>query len=279
MFTKALNPLLPSSLPDLNAVSKVIKCIVKDEILSRFQHLQKCEINAKSKGEIVTDADIQAEIRLSSALQSLLPGSTVVGEEGYEGNNSVMERFDGDTPVWIVDPLDGTRNFSEGNTCFCTIVAFCLKNETYLAWIYDPIHKNMFFAARGSGAWCNDRIIETANELKFSEMIGSIGKNRRDHLSSRHSKINSVMPKRLTRYRCLGMEYADLARGKLHFAEYNKLKPWDHAAGVLIMEEAGGYGAFIDTNRPYSPGPIINNRFVVTYRGEIWKKICNYLNI
>ena len=74
-------------------------------------------------------------------------------------------------------------------------------------------------------------------------------------------------------------EYADLARGKLHFAEYNILKPWDHAAGILIMEEAGGYGAFIDTNSPYTPGPIINNRFVATYRGEIWDIICKFLGV
>ena len=75
------------------------------------------------------------------------------------------------------------------------------------------------------------------------------------------------------------MEYVDLARGNLHFAEYNILKPWDHAAGILIMEEAGGYGAYVDTNRPYSPGPIINNRFLATYRGKIWKDIYDYLQV
>ena len=73
------------------------------------------------------------------------------------------------------------------------------------------------------------------------------------------------------------MEYVDLARGKLHFAEYNLLKPWDHAAGVLIMEEAGGYGAFVSPKRAYTPGPIINKRFVATYRDDIWNNICDYL--
>ena len=194
MFSKRLNQTLPASLPDQNAVSKVIQTIVTDEIISRFQHLQKYEISTKSRGEIVTDADIQTEIRLSSALRSLMPSSTVIGEEGYEENNSIIERFDGDAPVWVIDPLDGTRNFSKGKPCFCTIVAYCLKNTTYLAWIYDPIHHFMFFAAKGSGAWCNDRIIETEIEPEMSEMIGSIGKNRRDYLFKHHAKINSIMP-------------------------------------------------------------------------------------
>ena len=278
MIPKSLHQTLTTPLPDQIAVSNVIKTIVKEEIIDRFQRLQKYEITTKSRGEIVTDADIQTEIRLSSALRTLMPSSTIIGEEGYEENNSVIERFDGDSPVWVIDPLDGTRNFSEGKPCFCTIVAFCLNNTTYLAWIYDPINKLMYFAAKGSGAWCNDKIIETKFEPEISEMTGSIGKNRREYLFARHSKINSVMPKRLTRYRCCGMEYVDLARGRLHFAEYNLLKPWDHAAGILIMEEAGGYGAFIDTNQPYTPGPIINNRFVATHRAGNWNFICKFLS-
>ncbi len=265
------------SIPNLEVVSKIIITIAKDEILSRFKHLQKNEISEKGMGEIVTAADIQSEIRLAKELTSLMPESKVIGEEEYDQNKSIIERFDGDEPVWVLDPLDGTRNFSQGKPCFCIIVAYCLKNTTYLGWIYDPIKNNMFFAAKGNGAWCNDKMIETAITPKLSEMVGSIGKHRREHLSTYYSKINTELPKRLTRYRCLGMEYVDLARGKLHFAEYNLLKPWDHAAGVLLMEEAGGYGAFVSPKGPYNPGPIINKRFVATYRDDIWNNICNYL--
>ena len=267
------------SIPNLEAVSKIIITIAKDEILSRFKHLQQSEISEKGMGEIVTAADIQSEIRLAKELTSLIPESKVIGEEEYDQNKSIMERFDGDEPVWVLDPLDGTRNFSQGKPCFCTIVAYCIKNTTYLGWIYDPINNNMFFAAKGLGAWCNNKNIEKSIAPRLSEMVGSIGKFRQEHLSNYYSKLNAELPKRLTRYRCLGMEYVDLARGKLHFAEYNILKPWDHAAGILIMEEAGGYGAYVDTNRPYSPGPIINNRFLATYCGKIWKDIYNYLRV
>ena len=267
-----------STLPEFETVSNIIISIVKDEILSRFNHLEKHEISEKSMGEIVTEADIQAEIRLSSSLQSLVPNSSVIGEEEYGQNNSVIDRFDGKTPVWIIDPLDGTRNFSQGKKCFCTIVAFCLGNETHMAWIYDPINKKMYFASKGAGAWCNYKIIKPKPKSDISDMVGSVGKKRRDSLFTYHSKKQSILPRQLTRYRCLGMEYADLATGKLHFAEYNILKPWDHAAGVLIMEEAGGYGAFVDTNQPYRPGPIIKSRYLATYRSEIWSKINNYLN-
>ena len=268
-----------SSLPEFDTVSSIIISIVKDEILSRFNHLEKHEISEKYMGEIVTEADIQAEIRLSSSLLSLIPNSTVIGEEEYGQNNSVMDRFDEKKPVWIIDPLDGTRNFSQGKTCFCTIVAFCLGKETHMAWIYDPINKKMYSATKGAGAWCNSKIIKNKPKSDLADMVGSVGKRRRDSLSTYHSEKHSIMPRQLIRYRCLGLEYADLATGKLHFAEYNILKPWDHAAGVLIMEEAGGYGAFVDTNEPYRPGPIVNNRYLATFRSEIWSDIYNYLNV
>ena len=155
------------SIPNLEAVSKIIITIAKDEILSRFNHLQQNEISEKGMGEIVTAADIQSEIRLAKELTSLIPESKVIGEEEYDQNKSIIERFDGDEPVWVLDPLDGTRNFSQGKPCFCTIVAYCMKNTTYLGWIYDPIKNNMFFAAKGCGAWCNDKKIETAITKKL----------------------------------------------------------------------------------------------------------------
>ena len=121
------------SIPNLEAVSKIIITIAKDEILSRFKHLQQNEISEKGMGEIVTAADIQSEIRLAKELTSLIPESKVIGEEEYDQNKSIIERFDGDEPVWVLDPLDGTRNFSQGKPCFCTIVAYCMKKP--LIWV------------------------------------------------------------------------------------------------------------------------------------------------
>ncbi|MDC0191636.1 inositol monophosphatase, partial [Rhodospirillales bacterium] len=96
------------SIPNLEAVSKIIITIAKDEILSRFKHLQKNEISEKGMGEIVTAADIHSEIRLAKELTSLIPESKVIGEEEYDQNKNIIERFDGDEPVWVLDPLDGT---------------------------------------------------------------------------------------------------------------------------------------------------------------------------
>ena len=185
------------SIPNLEAVSKIIITIAKDEILSRFKHLQESEISEKGMGEIVTAADIQSEIRLAKELTSLIPESKVIGEEEYDQNKSIMERFDGEQPLVFLDPLDVTRNFSQGKPCFCTIVAYCMKNTTCLGWIYDPINNNMFFAAKGRGAWCNDKKIEKSIAPRLSEMVGSIGKQRREHLSTYYSKINTEIPPNL----------------------------------------------------------------------------------
>ena len=92
---------MPVILPDVEVINSIIKTTAKEEILSRYKHLKIKEIGHKAFGEIVTEADIQSELRLTDQLTSLVPNSTVVGEEGYSKDKGILRRFADNHPVWI----------------------------------------------------------------------------------------------------------------------------------------------------------------------------------
>ena len=135
----------------------------------------------------------------------------------------------------------------------------------------------MFLAAKGMGAWYNNNPISLQDTSKLSTMIGSVGKRRREYLKSHYGSRNTEVPHKLVRYRCIGLEYVDLIRGYLHFAEYENLKPWDHAAGILLHQEAGGYSAYTETLCQYVPGPASAKKFVAAQNQGNWREVCNFL--
>ena len=128
---------------NIESVSSIIREVSKTEILPRFRNLQKNDISYEVGDDPVTVADAAAEKALAGRLMGLLPDSTVVGEEDYAANPEILRRFDGESPVWIVDPIDGTRNFVAGSPVFGVIVALSLQNQTVAGWIYDPVSGDM----------------------------------------------------------------------------------------------------------------------------------------
>ncbi|WP_281259581.1 inositol monophosphatase family protein, partial [Streptomyces glaucescens] len=105
-------------------VEEAVRKAAAAEIMPRFRQLAAHEVDQKSgPHDLVTDADRKAELYLAEALGALLPGSVVVGEEAVHANPATYEAIRGDAPVWIVDPVDGTRQFVHGEEGFCTLVA------------------------------------------------------------------------------------------------------------------------------------------------------------
>ena len=256
---------------DSQKVAAIIRDITSVHILPFFRNLKNHEIGKKFSGEIVTKADIRAEKRFTSELSALLPGSVFIGEEAVDADPAIEKRLLGEEPVWIIDPIDGTRNFANGKECFCVIIALCYGGETIAGWIYDPISEVIYFSELGGGAWANDsRIIIQPSPIQ-NNMTASLGNFRqnkfRDNLSS------DEIPKNMLRYRCIGREYTDMTLGKIHFAEYFILKPWDHAAGLLIISEAGGYHAYIDSQIPYKPIPTNRENLLVATSESEWLKL------
>jgi len=236
-------------LPDAQKVMQIMQEAAKTLITPRFRQLRDDEIKEKSPGDFVTIVDLEAEKYLKENLTSLVPGSLVVGEEEVESNPKTLERLNGDAPVWLLDPLDGTGNFARGRKPFAVIVAYCERRETQMGWIHDVVTGETIWAAKGQGCWAGEKRLKLQAPRLLKDMRGSLSKN----LAMR---LKAVLggPQSTRRLRCVGRDYIDLAMGNLDFARYSYcLKPWDHAAGVLLHSEAGGYNHLIKEGRPYHP--------------------------
>lgn len=131
-------------------VEEVIRQAAAAEIMPRFRQLAAHEIDQKSgPHDLVTDADRKAEEFLTEALTALLPGSVVVGEEAVHADPASYGAIGGTAPVWIVDPVDGTRQFVHGDSGFCTLVALVLDGVVHASWTFAPAREEFATAIRG----------------------------------------------------------------------------------------------------------------------------------
>ncbi|MFD8260258.1 inositol monophosphatase family protein [Streptomyces griseoluteus] len=223
-------------------VEGAIRKAVATEILPRFRRLAEHEVDQKSgPHDLVTDADRLAERRLTEELSALLPGSVVVGEEAVHANPATYEAIRGEAPVWIIDPVDGTRQFVHGNDGFCTLVALALRGTVLASWTYAPVRDQFATAVRGKGAFLH-------GERLFA---GPPGPGRDLKVAVSHPDYTTEDQKRALRAlwtdgvaprSCgsAGLEYLAIARGETDAVAFSWEAAWDHAAGLLLVEEAGG---------------------------------------
>jgi len=234
-------------LPDIEHVGTRIREVAAIEILPRFRKLAAGEMHEKQPGQLVTVADIEAERRLTPLLREMMPGSVVVGEEGVAADPSRLAFVGGAEPVWLVDPVDGTQNFAEGNATFVTMVALIAGGRTAASWIYEPTLDCMNIAEAGSGAFSEGVRLRAAAAVPLAEMSGRMGSRTARKLSG---KVGGAMFQR-----CAGKEYLAVAGGAAHFALFRRLFPWDHAPGELLVREAGAFAQRLDRTA-YVPAEI-----------------------
>ncbi|MBL4613936.1 MAG: inositol monophosphatase family protein [Magnetovibrio sp.] len=236
-------------------VEALMRHVAQLEIMSRFQKLERHDIQSKQRpGDLVTTADLEAENRLTEGLMKLLPSSTVIGEEEAFRNPQILERLNGEQLVWTVDPLDGTNNFAKGKPCFAMICALIKNGQTQMGWILDPISGVCATAKLGEGVYVAGQRVTIKQPDGVPSMTGSLGDGLRKRINARKDNGEAEMPHQLVRYHCCGREYVDLLIGKINFALYGgRLMPWDHAAGTLMVNEAGGYGRIVEDQSTYDP--------------------------
>ena len=236
------------SMPALDKVSSLIREVSTAEIMPRFGRLKVADRWQKRHGSVVTAADVAAEEFLSRRLPDLVASSVVVGEEMSENRPSLLDTLDGDAPVWLIDPVDGTRNFVDGREGFAVMVALVVQRQAVAGWIYRPVEDAMYVAEAGAGAFRDGVRLRVASvDGSLGALAGSLGGflRRRTDLPGRFARI--------TASRCIGVDYCALADGEIHFAHYRGVSAWDHAAGVLIHAEAGGFCRSLDRT-PYRVG-------------------------
>lgn len=247
-------------------------------MLPRFRALQHHEIMEKKPGDLVTVADIEAEHRLTRILAGVLPGSLVVGEEAHAHDDSILRHLSSRDPVWLIDPIDGTKNFTEGSPVFCMMVALLHHGEVVRSWIYDPVEDRLASAERGSGAFLDGARLTGAADKPFEQMVGQINfgvfpekerQKRRDLYVATFAEVS--------RLRCAGHDFLRQAMGERDFALYNRLWSWDHAPGVLLLREAGGHVARTD-GIPYRAEDRVMNLLSAPGEGT-WRDLCRLFDM
>ncbi|MFT4001029.1 MAG: inositol monophosphatase family protein [Rhizobium sp.] len=229
------------------------------EILPRFRNLDADDISEKTSAvDLVTQADLLAEQHITSALKARFPTALIVGEEAYEADRSVVPALADAELGFIIDPVDGTFNFAAGLPVFGTMVGVVANGETIASIIHDPVLGDTVTAMKGSGTFLRRktgqvRRLSVAAAAPLKEMTGSISWAHMDEPD--RSRICSNLSKTRIAFslNCSAYEYWMAASGKWHFIGHSKLMPWDHLAGVLAHQEAGGYTAKFD-GAPYRPG-------------------------
>ncbi|MFE9996736.1 inositol monophosphatase family protein [Streptomyces avermitilis] len=223
-------------------VEEAVRQAAATEIMPRFRQLAAHEIDQKSgPHDLVTDADRKAEAYLTEVLAKLLPGSVVVGEEAVHANPVTYEAIQGEAPVWIVDPVDGTRQFVHGDPGFCTLVALAQGGVVHASWTYAPALDHLATAIRGRGAHLDGEPLRSGApdpgrdlEVATSHPDYTTEEQKRALLALR---TEGVLPRPCG---SAGLEYLAVARGELDATAFSWEAAWDHAAGLLLVEEAGG---------------------------------------
>jgi fructose-1,6-bisphosphatase/inositol monophosphatase family enzyme len=221
------------------AVEALLRAVATEIVMPRFRALSADQISEKSPGDLVTIADQESEIRLAEGLADILPEARIVGEEATAADPNLLNRLD-DGLIWLIDPIDGTSNFAEGISPFALMIALLNNGVREGGWIYDPVANRLCHALRGQGAFVDHKPIQ-ASETGAAYPVAALA--TRFMTPEKRSDVETRAAGKLTIApipRCAGDQYPQLVLGQADIALFERALPWDHAAGALFLEEAGG---------------------------------------
>jgi myo-inositol-1(or 4)-monophosphatase len=192
----------------------------------------------KAPADLVTDADLASQAAIRAEIAARFPHHLFVGEE----KTSKVEVGDDDF-VWLVDPLDGTTNYIHGYPCYAVSIAVARGRELLAGVIYDPLTNELYFAEQGQGAWCNGERLTTSGVASVGEALVAVSLPPRvgpetPDLADFIRMVQFSQAVRRSGSAALNLAY--VAHGRLDAFWATKIQPWDVAAGVLLVREAGG---------------------------------------
>jgi fructose-1,6-bisphosphatase/inositol monophosphatase family enzyme len=235
-----------------DAVSALLRQVAAEVVLPRFQHLDAAEIEEKAKDDLVTIADREAEVQLAQGLAQIDLSARIVGEEACAADPTLLDTV-GTGRVWLIDPVDGTNNFAAGRTPFGMMIALVEDGVPQGGWLYDPVADRMCHAVRGGGAFVDGQPV-TAQGTGSPEPVAALATYFMSDAD--RATLAERVAGQLTLVdipRCAAEQYPRLVLGENDLALFQRTLPWDHAAGVLFLEEAGGRVARADGS-PYRVG-------------------------
>lgn len=250
-----------------------IKIIAKEELKPRFANVARM---MKQDGSFLTEADLAVQSRISSLLRETFPAIPFLGEE--DASQQQHDALNKAAHVWVLDPLDGTSNFSAGIPYYSVSLALITEGNVRWGMVYDPERDECFSAEAGKGAYLNDEKIEKSKaDISIEKSTALIDFKRL--APKRAAQIASQPPYSSQRsFGGVALDWCWLAMGRAHLYLHGKQKIWDYAAGNLIFSEAGGYACTLDGDQVYDFS-LQARSAVASYDRDLFTQWCNYLSI
>ncbi|EAT09151.1 inositol monophosphatase [Sphingobium sp. 10 DY56-G10] len=235
-------------------VVALMRQVARDVVMPRFRNLAADEIAEKAADDFVTIADKESELRLSEGLSAILPEAGIIGEEACATDPAILDRA-GEGLNWIIDPIDGTGNFAAGNPPFGIMVALADAGTTLAGWILDPLTGRLCHALLGGGSHIDGQAVrakESGGDLPIAALaVYFMTAEERADIQRRAEGAFAVVDIP----RCAAEQYPRLVLGQNDVSVFARTLPWDHAAGTLFVNEAGGCCQRLD-GTPYVVGDL-----------------------
>ena len=230
-MSQALHPMLNTAIKAARAAGAIINRASLD--------LDRLQVNTKGPNDFVTEVDQAAETAIIDVLLGAYPGHGILAEESGSARGAPHSEY-----VWIIDPLDGTTNFIHGFPTYAVSIGLAFRNQVQQAVVYDPTRNDLFYASKGRGAFLNDRRLRVSKRTRLADcLVGTGFPFRSGDDFKRYMKMFETMMQSCAGLRRPGAAALDLcyvAAGWYDGFFEIGLKPWDMAAGSLMVTEAGG---------------------------------------
>lgn len=239
--------------------------------LHQFYAGDDVDISTKSShSDLVTEVDKLSEEKIREVILSHFPEHVILGEEQGESQGNTSHR-------WIIDPLDGTLNYAHGFPFYAVSIALEINGTLEVGVVLDSVRNEMFYAVRSGGAFCNGVPIRVSSESNLKHALLATGFSNNPELLQKNLDLFSKVHPRVRAIRRPGsaaLVLCYIACGRLDGLWELKLEPWDMAAGLLILQEAGG----IITGGAGEPHRI-TEKTVVASNGHIHKELLHLLDL
>ncbi|AEE14581.1 inositol monophosphatase [Thermodesulfobium narugense DSM 14796] len=218
-------------------IEVIKKCALEAGEILKYYYSNELNTRFKGKIDMVTDADIASQEKIVSIIKSEFPLDEIIAEENSKNTYNLDS-------TWVIDPLDGTTNFVHRLPWFAISIAYIKNNEIKVGLVYVPLLNELFLAVKGEGAFLNEKRISVSKEDKLERsLVGtgfpySIHENYEKILSRFKNVVINV--RGIRRPGAAAQDLAYVACGRLDAFYEDGLKPWDVAAGILLVSEAGG---------------------------------------
>jgi fructose-1,6-bisphosphatase/inositol monophosphatase family enzyme len=241
----AQSPLIPRAASGAEAIEVAWRCVREGGAIALSRFRGERHIDVKGRGNVVTDADLAVEAAVKAILGAEFPSCKILSEETASATDASSDW------TWVLDPIDGTKNYSMGIPFWCVNIALCRNGQPVLGITYDAVHDESFWAVEGGGAYCGEQRLNASDQPDVESSVVGVDLGYDDAMGvSQIALISRIFPHvqsiRILGSAALGIAYA--AAGRIDLFTHSNLSAWDVAAGMLLLREAEGaatdrYGA------------------------------------